>query len=313
MPPAGGPTGPRQISDGPPSEQARAALAERLRREVADARLRFEEAGLRAETHRLLGQHDAAAEVLREQEHLLADLQDRLGRAVSAAVVERDAEQVLADLVATERLGPLEPLDATVPAHDPDPTPPVRARTPVLTGVTSLVAVLGLAAAAILGLTRGLDQVEVTEAAADSTPEDRTTADQPLAGPTPLASFSDRPGGRASGPATVAPPSAAPSTDPTPVEGPTTEDDTAGPSPTPAPPELATVVEELIDAVEGLGEPEGAWGSDQDEVPSELDSSIPGVDELVDETSRVDDGDPAATSTDAAAPSDGFVPRRTAE
>lgn len=307
MTPAGGPTGPRQSFEGPPSEQARAALSERLRREVADARMRFEEAGLRAEAHRLLGQHDAAADVVHEQERILAEVQDRLGRAVSAAVVERDAEQVLADLVATERLHPV----ASPPARDPDPAPvpAERGRTPALAGVTSIVAVIGLAAAAILGLTRGMDQVEVTEAAADSTPSEQVTDDAPLAGPTPLATSSARPGGDASDPATVAPsPDAA---SPTPASpAPTTEDGTDEPSPTPAP-GLDTVVQEIIDAVQGLDDA-GLDRDDEDPAPGDVDSSVPELDPLLEGL----DADGSGWGDDTTAGDDdvdGFVPGGTAQ
>ena len=310
MPPVAGPSGPRDAAtEGPPSERARAALSERLRHEVADARMRFEEAGLRAEAHRLLGQHEAAADVIDEQERILAEVQDRLGRAVSAAVVERDAEQVLADLVATERILPLSAPTLAEPA----PSAPQRPRTPALAGVASVVAMLGLAVAATLGLTRGLDGVEVTEAAADSTPADLASDDDPEATVGPGPSLSPRPGGVDSAPATIGPPVVPTIDAAAPLAGPTSEEDEADPTESPAPeptpdPELGTVVQELIDAVAGLDEPDDP--SEDDGTPEEFDASVPGVDEVVDQLDGDGSGD---TDGSGATGDDGFVPGAGAE
>lgn len=320
MPHPGGPTGRRDRFEGPPSEQARAALSDRLRRELADARVRFEEAGLRAETHRLLGQDAAAADVVAEQEQILADMQDRLGRAVSAAVVERDAEQVLADLVATE--------PSLVPgraAPVPEPAPREAAapvRVPALSGVTSIVAVLGLAAAALLGITGGFGRVEITEAAADSTPMVDLGTEDTTGAPSPDAVFSPRPGGASSDPATVAlpaSPTGAPDATEAPLAGPSTEDDSPSPteSPTPAP-ELDTVVQELIDAVAGLDpagpdpDPSSDPSEDPGDVPEDVGASVPGLEELSDAL----DGDTTGGGTDDGTGGDddgGFVPRAPAQ
>lgn len=290
---AGPPTGPRTRPDGPPSEAARASLVAGLRREVADARTRFEEATLRAEAHRLLGDEAGAAEVVREQEQILEEVQGRLARVVSASVVERDAEQVLADVTGTM------PLPVVTPDARPvlDPHAHVERR-PALAGVASVVAVLAVATAAMLGLTRSLDQVEVTEVAADATPtatsEDAPT-DLAAEAPRPPVTTS-RPGGAASDPASVpvgpAPVASADATSAT-TTG-TTEDgtgDTPEPSPEPSP-ELDAVVEELVDAVAGLEEPAPEDEptddeSDEDDEAAEdvtpdeeVDASIPGLDEL---------------------------------
>lgn len=285
---AGPPPGPRSRPDGPPSETARASLVAGLRREVADARTRFEEATLRAEAHHLLGDEAGAAEVVREQEQILEEVQGRLARVVSASVVERDAEQVLADLGRTTSL-PLPTADARPVLADPVHVE----RRPALAGVASVVAVLAVATAAVLGLTRSLDQVEVTEVAADATPT-ATTEDAPsdLAAETPPPVTTARPGGDASDPASVPAgpaPVALPDDDETtgsPAADEATED---APSPTPEPtPELGDAVEQLVDAVAGLDGPapdDEATDEDEpteeDTTPGEdVDASIPGVDEL---------------------------------
>ena len=315
MPSPGGSTGHRDPAEGPPSEQARAALADRLRREVADARVRFEEAGLRAETHRLLGQDAAAAEVVREQEQILAEVQDRLGRAVSAAVVERDAEQVLADLVASDRsLAPAAPVD-TAPDRDDHPPRRAPARVPALSGVTSVVALLGVAALALLGVAR-VDQVEINEVAADSTPVvDLGSDDATTAPPSPDAVFSSRPGGSASDPATLSASTTAEPADATeaPLAGPTPEDDTSSAptdEPTPAP-ELETVVQQLVDAVAGLGDegddPTEGDGPSEDstDLGDDVGASVPGLEELVNQLG----GDDVRPGSDG----DGFVPGTSAQ
>lgn len=308
--------GDRQPPEGPPSAQARSSLSEDLRREVAEARLRFEEAGMRAEAHRLLGDPEGAAEVVREQERILADVQARLGRVVSSAVVQRDAEQVFADVAATataEDASWLEP----VPAAPDD-----RPRSPALAGVASVVAVLGVAAAALFGVVRGFPPVEIAEVAADA-PTDQTavdrpspTADAPQAGP--AAPLPGPPAPTAADPTAEAgstPDGAMPTRGTTPTDDPTEET-----SPVPVPdPELDAVVQELVDAVAGLG------GSDDDatdpETPSEdVDASVGELDTLVDE---LDDG-PGADDADGVAPDadgdlapdtdgDGFVPGAAAQ
>lgn len=319
MPPAGARWGPRDVAEGPPSEQACASLSEQLRREVADARVRFEEASLRAETHRMLGDDARAAEVVREQERLLADVQDRLGRAVSAAVVERDAEQVLADLGATERrpLGPTQrpPLTPTQRRPRPvwrppavvTPTEPAAVdhrRTPALAGVASMVVVLAVAAAGVLGLARGWDRVEVAEVSADSTVDETapdaapTTPSSSLVGPT---RGPDRDGtvGPSSPPATASDVPAA-------TEAAAAEDGTDAPSPTPTPtPDLGTVVQELVDAVSGLDE-SSLGPVDQDTESSSEDSgaAVPSVDELL-EGPTSQGAEQPGTDPDG---DDGFVP-----
>lgn len=166
---------------GPPSARARQQLSADLRRELADARVRLQEASLRAEAHRLLGDDVAAAGAVREQQALLGDLEHRLGRSVSAAVLQREAEHVVAA--------------AEVPTVEPAPASPHRR--PVLSGVASLVAALALASMAILGQAPGSVSVldvsddgdrRATEApgapSADPTVERESSANRPSSSPT---------------------------------------------------------------------------------------------------------------------------------
>lgn len=64
--------------------------------EIAETRVRLEEAALRSEGHLALGQYDRAAAALAEQQRLVRDLEDRVQGAVAGAVVEREAEWVMA-------------------------------------------------------------------------------------------------------------------------------------------------------------------------------------------------------------------------
>ncbi len=257
----------------PPSARSRDSLADGLRREVAEARVRFEEAGLRAETHRLLGNDDAALDATREQQDILADVEARLGRVVSAAVVQRDAEQVLAD--ATD-------LPADVPAPAPDPHE-VRPRTPMLAGVASLLAVVAVSAAAVLGVTQGLDSVEIVGAASDrETPEPASSsptsgdgADEDPTSPAPLAGA--QPG------ATTEPNTSDGATPAAPSEAVAVEDPTRTAPPNPptgqaavdesGDSELDQAVNELLDAVGDLEQ-----RPDEDPDPSESDSETPSLD-----------------------------------
>lgn len=299
----------------PPSARSRESLVDGLRHEVADARVRLEEAGLRAEAHRLLGNHDGARDATREQQDILADIEARLGRVVSQAVVQRDAEQVLAD--ATDR-------PDVVPARAPDLHEP-RPRTPVLAGAASVLAVAAVAAAAVLGVTGGLDSVEVVGAASDAetpgpttsssipetTPPVRPTA--PLAEAPPPATSDDGP---TAGDATTATPSdavAAPqATRPTPLHpsdgqsAVTEESDEDGSA-------LDQAVTELLDAVGGLDRrPDEEPGPD----PSASDSETPSIDadmsgqDLGDLVEDVAPDAPGGTQQDAP---DGFVPAPSAQ
>lgn len=281
--------GPPDHAEGPPSAQARADLAGDLRREVADARLRLEEATLRAEAHRLLGDDEAAAAAVGEQEAALADVEDRLARVVSAAVVQRDAEQVLAGAA---RQAP--------PVVEPVAAPPADAprRVPVLSGVASMVAALGVAAAAVLGL-NSATQVQVTDAASGAT--------EPPAPSAPV----DRPTDQDPGPTAHAPTdAAAPATpegsttpgrviaaDPTTDAGGASEADRATEDPTdPAPTpetEFDEVVGQLVDAVAGLAE-EDPPGS---EPSPDVDATVPD-----------EDPDGGLVPDDLSTAGDGFVP-----
>lgn len=297
MPVGGSQPGHRDApAEGPPSVRAQAALSDDLRREIADARARFEEAGLRAEAHRLLGDEAGASAVLREQVQILADVQDRLGRAVSAAVIQRDAEQVLADVTRRDHT-----VRAAIAAPDA-PRPEDQTGPSMLAGVTSLVAVLGIAAAAVLGLTRGLDEVAIDGVSADAVTE---VATEGAAAPAP-APTRPVPAATTHGPDVVIGPAltpGAPVTPTTPVGAPGTTPpdqgtvDEGSPSPTPGP-GLGTVVQDLIDAVAGLGSPEAP-----SEAPSEADVSVPDVDEDGDGVTPDETDSPSPTTSD-----DGFVP-----
>lgn len=296
----------------PPSARSRDALADGLRREVANARLRFEEAGLRAETHRLLGNHEAAVDATREQEEILADVEARLGRVVSSAVVQRDAEQVLAD--ATVHAGDL-------PVHAQDPRE-IRPRAPMLAGVASVLAVVAVSTAAVLGLTGGLDRVEVVGAAGDLEAQEQTSSPSPDDTPTrPAPPPAQAPRAAVTEARTTADSSvdaeptdgvAAPGTDQTaPSAPPTGETTVADESDEDS--DLDQAVTELLDAVGGLEqEPDEAEEPD----PSESDSETPSVDadmsgedlgELVDEVA------PDATGGTQDGTGDGFVPAPSAQ
>lgn len=294
----------------PPSARSRDALADGLRREVAEARVRLEEAGLRAETHRLLGNHEAAVDATREQEQILADVETRLGRVVSSAVVQRDAEQVLADAT-------VAPGDLPVPAQDPRD---VRPRTPMLAGVASVLAVVAVSTAAVLGVAGSPDSVEVVGAASDlerqerassPSPDDAPARPSPPAAPTPFTASErgaapERPTG--AGPTPVAAPEivpTAPATRPT-GETAVTDEPDHGDS------DLDHAVTELLDAVGGLeDDPEAS----PEPEPSESDSETPSVDADMsgqDLGKVVDEVAPGATDG-TQEDGDGFVPAPSAQ
>lgn len=295
----------------PPSARSRDALADGLRQEVAEARVRLEEAGLRAETHRLLGNHEAAVDATREQEEILADVEARLGRVVSSAVVQRDAEQVLAD--ATGHPGDL-------PVHAQDPRE-VRPRAPVLAGVASVLAVVAVSTAAVLGVAGGLDRVEVVGAAGDLEAQEQTSSPSPDDTPTRPAPPAQAPRAAVTDDGTTADSSldaaptdavAAPETGrTTPSTPPTGETTVADESDDGS--DLDQAVTELLDAVGGLEqEPDESEEPD----PSESDSETPSVDadmsgedlgELVDEVA------PDATGGMQDGTGDGFVPAPSAQ
>lgn len=234
-------------ADGPPSARARDDLRADLRREVADARLRLEEAGLRAETHRLLGDDRAAAEVVAEQQQVVADLERRLGRVVSAAVLQRDAEEVLAGVTTGPEVESPEPAA-------PDHVPP-RRRVPALSGVASAVAVLAVAALAVVGVTDAPSRIEALGAADPARTEPSATASTDRPSQRPLTSAAD-PTGREDTDATEPGPAATgtvdgatPTTDP--VPSPTPETD---PTETPTDPSLDQLVAGLTDALRQLGD-----------------------------------------------------------
>lgn len=285
--------GPRDHAEGPPSAQARADLAGELRREVADVRLRLEEASLRAEAHRLLGDDEGAAAAVGEQEIALADVEDRLARVVSAAVVQRDAEQVLAD--AARQAPPV--VEPVAPAASAD----VPRRVPVLSGVATVVAVLVVAVAAVLGLTDA-NRVQITDAATGATepPAPAGPADPPAGQARPALPADDAaapgsPGGTfGPGGAIAADPNADAATDAAPTGADRPTDDPTGPAPTPET-DFDEVVGQLVDAVAGLGD---------DDPPATDDSPSPDVDATVPD----EELDGGVMPDDVGTAGDGFVP-----
>lgn len=294
---------------GPPSARARADLREQLGREVADARLRFREAGLRAEAHRLLGDDRAAAEVLDEQQEVLAGLERRLGRVVSAAVLQRDAEEVLAGVPTL--------------ADDPAGSPP-RRRLPVLSGVASAVAVLAVATLAVLGVVDSPSRLEVLGAAdpADQSTSDAPTDDQPSQRPLPPSPDPAPVEGTAP---TLDPTSgattAATEGDPTPTEDGAASPTAADQDPTEdgtedgAGPSLDELVSGLGDALRRLGpddDPDGGLpreGAPTDGTDS-LDDVVDDVADELDEDRDLDSSsspDPDVAGTGDEPADDGFV------
>lgn len=273
--PARGPEGDHPPVEGPPSAWARAALSGDLRRELLDARVRLQEASMRAEAHRLLGDEQSAAEALGDQQAILAEVEGRLARVVSAAVVQRDAEEVLA-AASTTLTAPLD--------HEVTPAP----RVPALSAMVPALVALVLVAGALIGFGRGPDTVQINEVTAggpNAGGSDAPDLPAPAFGPLALPTAPSIPGTpRATGP------SAAPTAeDPTFSEpdGPTSAADrgaagTPGDAETEGEPQsFDTVVDALMDAVAGLdGDDEGDDTDDGD-----------GTEEPTDEESDEDVGD----------------------
>lgn len=174
----------------PPSARARAELSAGVASDLADARLRLQEAVLRAEGHRLLGDDRGLQSALADQGHILQDLRDRLGRTASVAVLQRDAEEVVA--AAAAGIGSLDNVDVRVVTLDDHAVPAPPRRAPLLSGVASVVALVALAGAIVLGAGQGptspglleiagqLDEVERQDAGADP-----TTSPVPVPAPAP--------------------------------------------------------------------------------------------------------------------------------
>lgn len=309
----GSPRESRGTPEQPPSARAQSSLSEDLRHEVAEARTRLEEASLRAEAHRLLGDEDGVARAMADQERVVEELEDRLGRVVSAAVLQRDAEQVLADVTAAAPRP--EPTSAPrlddAPAEVVGPSTP-RRRAPVLSGAASLVALVGVAAAAVFGVVRGIDRVEVAEVAAGAptTEADAPAGPDDAAAASPLVplppSITPRPTGGAS-PTTSA--AATPTADPDDAPSPSaaaSPDADETPTPDDAP-DFEDVVQQLVDAVAGLG---GDRDPDPDdtELPSEdVDATLPDAADVVESLDPRPDQDPPSPADDTGG-DDGFVP-----
>lgn len=134
---------------GCPSGVAGDRLASRLRSDVADVRVRLEEAVLRSDALLATGQPERAAAVLDEQQVLLAELRETLSSSVAAALVEAEAESVLAgspdapDLFGTPVQDAPDLCDSPdIPVQDE--APPRRTVRATASAVVSAVAALAL-------------------------------------------------------------------------------------------------------------------------------------------------------------------------
>lgn len=173
-------------------------LASRLRSDVADVRVRLEEAVLRSDALLAIGQPERAAAVLDEQQVLLAELRETLSSSVAAALVEAEAESVLADSPdapdlfgtavqdAPDRFGTTVP-DAADRCDSPDTpgqdeAPPRRTVRATASAVVSAVAALALLIVAAPTPSPDVLNVRDRAGAADRAPT------------SPLLGSADRPG-----------------------------------------------------------------------------------------------------------------------
>lgn len=160
-------------------------LARRLRSDVADVRVRLEEAALRSDALLATGQPERAAAVLEEQHALLAELRETLSSSVAAAMIEAEAESVLAGSP-----------DAPTLFGDPGPPEPRRSARSTASALVSAVAALALLIVAaptpppdtLTAADRGdgssrLDGAS-TVGSPDATADDVSEADEPGMGPT---------------------------------------------------------------------------------------------------------------------------------
>jgi hypothetical protein len=247
---------------GRPSPAAQARLADSVRRELGDLEVRIEEARLRAEVFRVSGRPDAAAEALAEQQNLLTSFATRLQSAVSSSVVERDAEDVVASALAGRVV--------TSPPEDVEPS----RRRPVLSGVASALAVV---AALAITLLPGSGPAAIDAIGAADVAEDPPAApsDEPSAGRAPGEARPAIPAPTAA-PVLPAPAPAASADRVRAVDGgaadtgPGTDQPDAG---------LTTLVEGLLNAVNGVVAPPEAFGGpdlplpDVPQPPSSTDGS----------------------------------------
>jgi hypothetical protein len=163
----------------PPSARARAELSAGLASDVADARLRLEEAVLRAEGHRLLGDEQGLRVALADQDRIVQGLRERLGRTTSAAVLQRDAEEVVA-AAASDVAGLADvPDDVRVVMLDDAPVTTTPRHAPLLSGVASLVALVAIAGAIVLGTGQGPSSPGLLEVAGQLDEVERLDASVP--------------------------------------------------------------------------------------------------------------------------------------
>lgn len=208
----------------PPSARARAELSAGVASDVADARLRLQEAVLRAEGHRLLGDEQGLQVAMADQDRILQGLRERLGRTTSAAVLQRDAEEVVAAAVAG--VADLDDItvadDARVVTLDDALVPSAPRHSPLLSGVASVIALVAVAGAIALGTGQGpsspgvlevagqIDEVERSDTPVDTTSSVPTTAPGTTAGTTERAGD---PTAAPAGPSERAPVTDAPATE----------------------------------------------------------------------------------------------------
>lgn len=129
---------------GRPSGVARDRLAARIRADVADVRVRLEEAVLRSDVLLATGQRERAAAVIDEQHALLAELQDTIASAVAAASVEAEAEAVL--LGAPDGSALFAPAGVPAPSDLESPRRSLRATASALASAVAVLAALIVAA-----------------------------------------------------------------------------------------------------------------------------------------------------------------------
>ncbi|MBW3659224.1 MAG: hypothetical protein KY457_11340 [Actinobacteria bacterium] len=169
---------------------ARDRLARRIRTDVADVRVRLEEATLRSDALLATGQPERAAAVLQEQQALLAELRETVSSSVAAAMAEAEAEAVLAGSPdGTTLFG--DPAGHEVPA----PRRTFRSTASALVSAVAALAVLLVAAPApppdtLAASDRqdgaGLPDGASTVGAPDVAEADLVAGDEPGAGPTEI-------------------------------------------------------------------------------------------------------------------------------
>ncbi len=125
-----------------PSAVSGERLAERVKRDVADVRVRLEEAVLRGDALLAAGHPACAAAVIDEQQALMDELRESVEASVAGAVVEAQAEAVLAAAPdSPEMFG----ADELLPADEPVTRRPLRAAASAVLSAVAAVAFMVMA------------------------------------------------------------------------------------------------------------------------------------------------------------------------